>query len=78
MRHLAVSNETKTASEQEMDKHRERVNHLKEVLQTTSRNYEEQISTMSEHLADLNEKLTAQSELIEHLKFEAKSKKSKK
>ena len=27
---------------------------------------------MSEHLADLNEKLTAQSELIEHLTFEAK------
>ncbi|XP_063871996.1 protein phosphatase 1 regulatory subunit 21-like [Scylla paramamosain] len=78
MRRLAVSDETKTASEQEMDKHRERVNQLKEVLQTTSRNYEEQISTMSEHLADLNEKLTAQSELIEHLKFEAKSKKSKK
>lgn len=36
------------------------------------RNYEEQISTMSDHLADLNEKLTAQSEAIEHFKFEAK------
>lgn len=36
------------------------------------RNYEEQISTMSDHLADLNEKLTAQSEVIEQLRFEAK------
>ena len=37
MKRLAVSDETKTSSEQEMDKHRERVNQLKEVLQTTSR-----------------------------------------
>lgn len=78
MRRLAVSDECRGASEQEMDKQREKVNQLRETLQTTSRNYEEQISTMSEHLADLNEKLTAQSEVIEQFRFEAKSKKSKK
>ncbi|KAG0729651.1 Protein phosphatase 1 regulatory subunit 21 [Chionoecetes opilio] len=78
MKRLAVSDETKIASEQEMDKQREKNNQLKEVLQTTSRNYEEQISTMSEHLADLNEKLTTQSDMIENFRFEAKNKKSKK
>ncbi|KAK3865309.1 hypothetical protein Pcinc_029079 [Petrolisthes cinctipes] len=78
MRRLAVTEENRTSSEQEVDTQREKVNNLKETLQTTARNYEEQISTMSEHLADLNEKITAQSELIEHLKFEIKNKRSKK
>ncbi|KAG7154385.1 phosphatase 1 regulatory subunit 21-like [Homarus americanus] len=73
MRRLVVSEENRASCDQEVDKQREIVNQLKETLQTTSRNYEEQISTMSEHLADLNEKITAQTELIEHLKYEAKS-----
>ncbi|XP_027211360.2 protein phosphatase 1 regulatory subunit 21 [Penaeus vannamei] len=78
MRRLVVSEENKAASEQEVDKQRECVNQLKETLQTTSRNYEEQISTMSEHLADLNEKLTSQTEFIDQLKYEIKNKKGKK
>ncbi|XP_045621912.1 protein phosphatase 1 regulatory subunit 21 [Procambarus clarkii] len=78
MRRLVVSEEKRSSCDQEIDNQRETVNQLKETLQTTSRNYEEQISTMSEHLADLNEKITAQSELIEHLKYEVKNKKGKK
>ncbi|XP_042207917.1 protein phosphatase 1 regulatory subunit 21-like isoform X2 [Homarus americanus] len=78
MRRLVVSEENRASCDQEVDKQREIVNQLKETLQTTSRNYEEQISTMSEHLADLNEKITAQTELIEHLKYEAKNKRGKK
>lgn len=78
MRRLVVSEENRASCDQEVDNQREIVNQLKETLQTTSRNYEEQISTMSEHLADLNEKITAQSELIEHLKYENKNRKGKK
>lgn len=78
MKCLKVSEEKHAVCEQEVDKLRETANQFKETLQTTSRNYEEQISTMSEHLADLNEKITAQSEFIEHLKYEAKNKKGKK
>lgn len=37
MRRLAVSDECRSASEQEMDKQREKVNQLRETLQTTSR-----------------------------------------
>ncbi|KAK7082536.1 hypothetical protein SK128_023092 [Halocaridina rubra] len=76
IRRLVVSEEKQSGSEQEVDRQRENANELKETLQTTSRNYEEQISTMSEHLADLNEKLQSQTELIEQLKYEAKLGKS--
>lgn len=37
MRRLTVSDECRSASEQEMDKQREKVNQLRETLQTTSR-----------------------------------------
>ncbi|XP_064091604.1 uncharacterized protein LOC135205171 [Macrobrachium nipponense] len=72
MKRLVVSEENQTSTEVEVDKQRENVSYLKETLQTTSRNYEEQISTMSEHLADLNERIASQTEYIEQLKYEIK------
>ncbi|XP_066989294.1 protein phosphatase 1 regulatory subunit 21-like [Macrobrachium rosenbergii] len=78
MKRLVVSEENQTSTEVEVDKQRENVSYLKETLQTTSRNYEEQISTMSEHLADLNERIASQTEYIEQLKYEIKAKKGKK
>ena len=41
------------------------INDLKEEARTTSVNYEEQLSMMSEHLANMNDKLTTQTDEIE-------------
>ena len=46
------------------------INDLKEEARTTSVNYEEQLSMMSEHLANMNDKLTMQTDEIERLHFE--------
>ena len=46
------------------------INDLKEEARTTSVNYEEQLSMMSEHLANMNDKLTTQTDEIERLHFE--------
>ena len=46
------------------------MNDLKEEARTTSSTYEEQLSMMSEHLANMNDKLTKQTDEIERLHFE--------
>ena len=48
---------------------------IKEEAKTTSVNYENQLSLMSEHLANMNDKLTKQTDEIERLKFEVGNKK---
>ena len=48
---------------------------IKEEARTTSVNYENQLSLMSEHLANMNDKLTKQTDEIERLKFEVGNKK---
>ena len=45
---------------------------LQDQLATTSTNYEKQLSTMSDHLCELNEKLLKQNEEIEDLKRPSK------
>lgn len=45
---------------------------LQDQLATTSTNYEKQLSTMSDHLCELNEKLLKQNEQIEELKRPSK------
>ena len=72
MRRLVLSEESRSMAEMDLEGERKETNKTQETLSITSRNYEEQISAMSEHLADLNEKLTSQADLIEHLKFESK------
>ena len=42
----------------------------KDELQVTTRNYEGQLSMMSEHLAGMNEKLTTQADEINSLKYQ--------
>ena len=42
-----------------------------------SMNYESQLQMMTEHVANMNEKLTSKSEEIEHLKYELKGGKKK-
>lgn len=54
------------------------VNRLQEELTTTTTNYESQLSSMSEHMANMNDKLAAQQEEIEQLNYELTAKGSKK
>ena len=49
---------------------------LKEDANTTSLNYEDQLSLMSEHLANMNDRLTNQTDEIDRLKYEIANKKS--
>lgn len=43
-------------------------------LLTTTTNYETQLSMMSEHLANMNEKLTVQKDEIDQLNYQLKTK----
>lgn len=45
-------------------------NGLKKYIESQEGNYKTQLSTMSEHLANMNEKLVQQTEEIQQLKFE--------
>lgn len=45
---------------------------IQDQLATTSSNYEKQLSTMSDHLCELNDKLLKQNEEIEDLKRPSK------
>lgn len=47
---------------------------LQEDLQTTTQNYETQLSIMSEHLANMNDKLTIQRDEIDQLKYQMTNK----
>ena len=47
---------------------------LQEDLQTTTQNYETQLSIMSEHLANMNDKLTVQRDEIDQLKYQMSNK----
>lgn len=47
---------------------------LQEDLESTRRNYETQLSTLTEHIADMNEKLIQRQDCIEALKRQVESK----
>lgn len=56
----------------------ERALKLSEELASTTQGYDSQLAVMSEHLANMNEKLALQRDTIDHLKFQSKlSKKGK-
>lgn len=56
----------------------ERASRLSEELASTTQTYDSQLAVMTEHLANMNEKLALQKDTIDHLKFQSKtSKKSK-
>lgn len=50
------------------------VTRLQEELSVTTRNYEDQLSSMSEHMANMNDKLAAQETTIEDLTYELTTK----
>ncbi|KAK3697522.1 hypothetical protein QZH41_007318 [Actinostola sp. cb2023] len=55
-----------------------KVKQIEDELDVTKRNYETQLSMMSEHLCGMNEKLTIQQDEIESLKTSGRTKKGKK
>lgn len=75
---LELSLEEKTELEDKLDSSMNTIYKLQEELQTTSNSYDQQLSTMSDHLADLNDKYTEQCELIQQLTFQLQADKSKK
>jgi protein phosphatase 1 regulatory subunit 21 len=64
---LIVAADEKVAAETQFNESVEYIRDLKDELSTSVRNYESQLSTMSEHLANLNEKFMKQQEEIEVL-----------
>lgn len=53
----------------------ERASKLSEELAATTQGYDTQLAVMSEHLANMNEKLALQKDTIDHLKFQSKTSK---
>jgi len=50
----------------------ERASKLSEDLASTTQTYDSQLAVMTEHLANMNEKLALQKDTIDHLKFQSK------
>nr|XP_042899958.1 protein phosphatase 1 regulatory subunit 21-like [Parasteatoda tepidariorum] len=69
---LKMSLEKKEVLESEVLMSRKEVDRLKEEQKTLMQSYDEQLNTMSEHLANLNETLTAQKDEIDALKHSNK------
>ncbi|XP_059478249.1 protein phosphatase 1 regulatory subunit 21 [Neocloeon triangulifer] len=71
---LQVAVEQRNLMEQQMNAAKMCLDKLQEELHTTTTNYESQLSMMSEHLANMNEKLAVQKDEIDQLKFQFKNK----
>ena len=55
--------------EKELQNAQDRISNLHEGIGSTNSNYEEQISMLSEHVANMNEKLAEKTEEIQVLQF---------
>jgi protein phosphatase 1 regulatory subunit 21 len=71
---LQLAVEQKSLTEQQMSVSGQSLEKLQGELLTTTTNYETQLSMMSEHLANMNEKLTVQKDEIDQLNYQLKSK----
>ncbi|XP_029653884.2 protein phosphatase 1 regulatory subunit 21-like, partial [Octopus sinensis] len=67
---LAIAEEAKEKSIEELKQATTVQAQLKDDLATTTRSYEGQLRMMSEHLASMNEKLTTQKDEIDELKMQ--------
>ncbi|XP_013411783.1 protein phosphatase 1 regulatory subunit 21 [Lingula anatina] len=76
---LSLAEKAKVKTQEEIRTANQSVTQLKDELQTTTKNYESQLSTMSDHLAAMNERLMQQQDEIEEYKARlgAKIKKGK-
>lgn len=75
---LELCLQNKLQAETSLQKMQDFVAKLQEDLQTTTQNYETQLSIMSEHLANMNDKLTIQRDEIDQLKYQMTNKPSRK
>ncbi|XP_065347282.1 protein phosphatase 1 regulatory subunit 21 [Cloeon dipterum] len=71
---LQLAVEQRNLMEQQMNAAKLCLDKLQEELHTTTTNYESQLSMMSEHLANMNEKLAVQKDEIDQLKYQLKNK----
>ena len=72
--HLDASEAKREKCEKELKETLSSWNRLQEDKEVQEGNYKAQLSTMSEHLANMNEKLICQTEEIQQLKFELSNK----
>lgn len=75
--HLDTSEARREKCEAELKETLSSCNRLQEDKEAQEGNYKFQLSTMSEHLANMNEKLIQQTEEIQQLKFELSNKNTK-
>lgn len=75
---LELCLQNKLQAETSLQKMQDYAAKLQEDLQTTTQNYETQLSIMSEHLANMNDKLTIQRDEIDQLKYQMTNKLSRK
>lgn len=68
----------KTKAEKDVEDAKVELAGLREEMKTTATNYEMQLSMMSEHLANMNDKLSSQAEEISNLKYDLNNKGKKK
>lgn len=68
--HLTMSEEQRERSDALLQATISKWSNLKEDQEVQEGNYKSQLSTMSEHLANMNEKLITQTEEIQQLKYE--------
>jgi protein phosphatase 1 regulatory subunit 21 len=71
---LELCLQNKLQAETSLQKMQDYAAKLQEDLQTTTQNYETQLSIMSEHLANMNDKLTVQRDEIDQLKYQMTNK----
>lgn len=78
-RRLAIAEKNRETLSEEVRLANQNITRLQDELATTKRSYEDQLSTMSDHLCSLNETLSKQREEIDTLKLgsKANSKKNK-
>lgn len=72
---LKTWEKAKCKAEEKVLSAKEDIRALKEESATLTTNYEGQLSMMSEHVANMNDKLTSQTDHIERLKYELQSRK---
>ncbi len=66
---LTISDKERKNFEEDIDNNHKTIFELREELATNVSNYESQLSLMSEHLANMNDKLTQQKDEIDSLKI---------
>nr|XP_026693793.1 protein phosphatase 1 regulatory subunit 21-like [Ciona intestinalis] len=73
-KHLGMAKDKQSSMQHEISSSLQKISQLQDELSVTRRNYEDQLSLMSEHLASMNDKLASQKDEIENLKVKVRYK----